>query len=105
MRSTALTALLLFAATLSAQTPEKRTFEVASIKANPDPTPFSGAVFKPGGRFEGDNVTVHMLIQLGFGGGRPLPNERLVGAPSWIGFDHFNIVAMTGPGVPQDEAA
>jgi uncharacterized protein (TIGR03435 family) len=104
MRSTALAALLLFA-TLSAQTPEKRTFEVASIKANPNPTPLSGAVFKPGGRFEGNNVTVRMLVQLGFGGGRPLAGERLAGAPSWIGFDHFDIVATTGPGVPQDEAA
>ena len=104
MRSTALAALFVFAITLSAQTPEKRTFEVASIKANPDPTPVSGAVFMPGGRFEGDNVTVRMLIQLAFGGGRPLPNERLVGAPPWIGFDHFNIIATTGPGVPKDEA-
>jgi uncharacterized protein (TIGR03435 family) len=104
MRSTAVAALFLSTMTLSAQTPEKHTFEVASIKANPDPTPFGGTSFTPGGRFEGNNVTVRMLIQLAFGGGRPLPNERVVGAPSWIGFDHFNIIATTGPGVPQDEA-
>jgi len=105
MRSLAAIAVIAFTIALSAQTPEKRTFEVASIKANLDPTPVSGFLFKQGGRFEGDNVTVRSLIQLAFGGGRPLADERLASAPPWIGFDHFNIVATTGPGVPQDEAA
>jgi uncharacterized protein (TIGR03435 family) len=88
--------------TVSAQTPERRSFEVASIKINPSPTPFGGLTFGPGGRLAGDNVTVRMLIQMAFGGGRPLPNERLL-APSWIAVDHFNIVAKAGSDAPTDE--
>ena len=95
---------LVFLAGLSAQTPERRTFEVASIKANPDPTPVSSFSLKAG-RFQGDNVTVSTLIALAFGGGRPLSSKRIAGGPPWIITDHFNIVATTGSDAPQDESA
>jgi len=98
-----ITSLALFAG-LSAQTPERRTFEVVSIKPNPDPTPVSGYSLKAG-RFQGDNVTVSLLIALAFGGGRPLSFNRIAGGPPWIIADHFNIVATTGSDAPQDEPA
>lgn len=91
--------------TLAAQTPDKLSFDVVSIKANPDPTPFSGFTFSPAGRFSGDNVSVHSLIQLAFGGGRPLANTRIAGDPDWARFEHFNIGATVGGAVPKDEAA
>jgi uncharacterized protein (TIGR03435 family) len=90
---------------LSAQTPEKRTFEVASIKRNPEGKPFSGLTFGPGGRLVGENVSVYMLIVQAFGGGRPLPPTRIAATPEWVRLDQFNIVAKAGGDVPTDELA
>jgi len=105
MRSLIVAAALAFPVSLSAQTPEKRTFEVASIKANPAPTPVGGLTFSPGGRFVGDDVSVYTLIVLAFGGGRPLPPTRIADTPTWVRSDHFNIVAKAGNDAPTDELA
>jgi uncharacterized protein (TIGR03435 family) len=97
--------LLCTTTALPAQTPEKRTLEVASIKPVPDPTPFSGVTLSPGGRLVGENVTVQMLVAMTFGGGRPLASRRILGGPAWILSEHFNIVAKAGNDVPDDELA
>jgi uncharacterized protein (TIGR03435 family) len=90
---------------LSAQTPEKRSFEVASIKRIPDSerTPFGGLTLSPGGRLVGDNVSVYSLIVQAFGGGRPLPPARIAATPDWVRFETFKIVAKAGSDAPTDE--
>jgi uncharacterized protein (TIGR03435 family) len=107
MRSLTVLAAVACSISLSAQTPEKRSFEVASIKRVPDQerTPISGLTFGPGGRLAGDNVSVYMLIVQAFGGGRPLPPTRIAATPEWVRFETFNIVAKAGSDVPTDELA
>lgn len=69
--------------TISAQTPEK--FEVASIRRN-----ISGSrpwlVPPAGGRFTATNVTLKMLIGLGWPG-------KLTGGPAWVGTDGYDVSA------------
>src|SRR5262249_41681998 len=63
-------------------------FEVASIKPNK-----SGSnmvqIGGPPGRFTATNVTLGMLIRQAYG----LQNSQLVGGPTWINSDRFDIVA------------
>jgi uncharacterized protein (TIGR03435 family) len=105
MRSLFVVAAVACSITLSAQTPEKRSFEVASIKRVPDQerTPFSGLTLGPGGRLAGNNVSVYLLIVQAFGGGRPLPPTRIAATPEWVRFETFNIVAKAGSDVPTDD--
>jgi uncharacterized protein (TIGR03435 family) len=106
MRSLTVLAAIACSISLSAQTPERRSFEVASIKRVPDQerTPFSGVTFSRGGRLVGDNVSVYFLIVQAFGGGRPLPPTRIADTPEWVRFETFNIVAKASD-APTDELA
>ena len=66
-------------------------FEVASIKPNnsgPDQY-FSFNYFRAGGRFNASNVTLGMLIRNAY----QLQESQLVGGPSWVNSDRFDIVA------------
>jgi uncharacterized protein (TIGR03435 family) len=107
MRSLTVLAAVACSISLSAQTPEKRSFEVASIKRIPDSerTPFGGLTFSPGGRLVGNNISVYSLITWAFGGGRPLPPTRIGATPEWVRFEAFNIVAKAGSDAPTDELA
>ncbi len=66
-------------------------------------------VFQPGGRFAATNVTLGMLIPLAYQlqGGRGGPpggaNSQLVGAPSWVNSDHFDIVAKADANITPDQ--
>jgi uncharacterized protein (TIGR03435 family) len=80
------------AAQTSAPTP---AFDVASIKPN---TSGDGLVFfelPPGGRFTASGMTLRMLIAMAYGTPQPLPTSRIIGGPSWLGSDRFDIVAKT----------
>jgi len=105
MRSLSVAAVVALSVSLHAQTPEKRSFEVVSVKRNPEGKPFGGLTFSPGGRFVGENVSVYTLIVQAFGGGRPLPPARIAATPEWVRFDQFNIVARAGSDAPTDELA
>lgn len=76
----------------SAQLQPARTaeFDVASIKQNRSGENRRWAILRqPGGRFLGTNVTAKMLIQFAF----DLPGSRIIGGPTWITVDHFDVEA------------
>jgi uncharacterized protein (TIGR03435 family) len=77
---------------LAAQSPpvpsDGPVFEVASIK--PHPTGRTGPTrsqAQPGGRFVAENIAVRLLI----GQAYQVPSYRLVGGPSWIESESFDI--------------
>lgn len=84
-------------ASVAAQ-PANRTFEVASVKANPARVGIRGHAF-PADRFEAANVPVRDLILLAYGTpGRLLPDSMQRGGPDWIDTDRFNVTAKVAPG-------
>jgi uncharacterized protein (TIGR03435 family) len=83
---------MLAAAQVSAQKP---SFEVASIK----PTKFDGMLSVPpvmmGSRFVATNVTLKDLVFFAYSPqGRSFLYGQIVGGPSWIDEDHFDIEAQ-----------
>lgn len=75
---------------VTAQTPARPAFEVASVKPNRSGTS-GGAVRPQGDRFTATNVLLHALIQMAYSVG----TDRLIGGPSWINSDRFDIVAKS----------
>ena len=76
---------------LSAQSPDidKLQFEVASVKPNKTGDPNSSLGLQPGGRIVATNVALRLLI-------RNLYNvqaDQIVGGPSWIENERFDIEA------------
>ena len=72
--------------------PVSATFEVASVKRVTDPAAQPGARQMGGGRFSAV-LTVRMLVQLAYGYPDTLISAQLVGGPSWIDTDRFEINA------------
>jgi uncharacterized protein (TIGR03435 family) len=64
-------------------------FEAASIKASDSSTPGSSIRRQPGGRFSTVNVPARMLITAAY----QIQGYQLVGGPSWLPNDRFDIVA------------
>lgn len=75
-------------------TPE---FEVATIKPHP-PGDFMSSVGGPPGRFEANNVTAKMLVELAFN----VPALQVSGGPSWIASQHFDVAAKISDAQWQD---
>lgn len=69
--------------------PAKSTFDVASIKRNKDGGPVSGLRRFPGGRFEATNIQLDALISFAY----QLQPFELMGGPSWLMEDRWNVVA------------
>lgn len=86
MRSVLL-ALALAAVTVDAQEPAP--FEAASITLNRDGGPVSGLRRSPGGRFDGTNVPLAVLIGFAY----QLQPFELQGGPPWLTSDRWDIVA------------
>lgn len=77
--------------------PVAATFEVVSVKRVSDPTAQIGARTMGGGRFSAV-FTVRTLVQLAYGYPDTLRDAQLVGGPSWIDTDKFEINAtFEGP--------
>jgi uncharacterized protein (TIGR03435 family) len=82
-----------------AQTAQKPAFEVASVKPNK-----SGSLSTSNGfqacRYVANNATLKMMITFAY----RLPNgqillqspDRIIGGPSWIETDHFDVEAKRG---------
>jgi uncharacterized protein (TIGR03435 family) len=89
-------AILLFAGILSAQPPERRSFEVASIKAVTDCRP-TGRGGPSGDRLEMPCVTLRSLIRIAYGGfsGDKLNAtlKEVAGGPSWLDSQRYDIAA------------
>jgi uncharacterized protein (TIGR03435 family) len=63
-------------------------FTVASIRANPSGGPTMSRI-QPGGRYTATNTDLSALIRNAY----RLQRFQLVGGPSWLGTEHFDIVA------------
>jgi uncharacterized protein (TIGR03435 family) len=81
----------------SPQTPAP-AFEVASVKLN---NSGDGRVMlsqQPGGRFTATNVPLRLLIRNAY----QLQDFQIVGAPSWINSERYDIVAKAEDGTPPE---
>jgi uncharacterized protein (TIGR03435 family) len=74
---------------LSAQSPDNPTFDVASVKSNHSGDEESASFVQPGGRYTATNVTLRTLVKSAYG----LHDHQLVGGPSWINSERFDIIA------------
>lgn len=98
MRGTAiLTAGLLATAALAAQAP--RTFDVVSIKPNKSAAASMSAGTYPGGRWSMVNGPVSTLIRSAY----PAQLNELIGAPSWVASDRWDVTAVAGADATSDE--
>jgi uncharacterized protein (TIGR03435 family) len=80
------------AGVLSAQTPARPAFEVASIKPSPPSTDqhiVAISQFQHGGGFTATNVHLRGLIMNAYN----VTNARALGGPAWIDSDRFDVVA------------
>ena len=85
---------------------DKIAFEVASAKLNKSSDRGQGARILPGGRIDVTNMPLRMLIRMAYGSANiPTPGQ-IVGGPSWIGSDRFDIVAKAegDPGLDEHQA-
>jgi uncharacterized protein (TIGR03435 family) len=90
----ALHAVLIAAA---AQTP-RPSFEVASVKVNRSSSPLV-RLATPTGRLSAVNVTLRMLIRNAY----QLQDFRMIGGPSWMDADRFDVEATAGASVTFDQ--
>jgi uncharacterized protein (TIGR03435 family) len=83
---------------LSAQAPSPTThaptFDVASIKSSA-PNTAPTILIEPGGRFIATYTRVSTLVALGFGDGRSLRVDEIVGLPPWTSATYLDITAKT----------
>src|SRR5688572_9316012 len=97
MRLTALTLVacsLVASALVRAQTP---AFEVASVKPNTTGSLSSSRWSK--GSFAATNMPLRMLISSAYG----LRADRIVGAPSWIDAEGFDVIARGPADTPNNQ--
>jgi uncharacterized protein (TIGR03435 family) len=87
---------------LRAQAPQASAagpaFEVASIKPNNSGDGRVMIGLQPGGRFTATNVPLRLLIRNAY----QLQDFQIVGGPSWIGSEHYDIVAKGEDGLPPE---
>jgi uncharacterized protein (TIGR03435 family) len=83
---------------LRAQSPQTPAagpaFEVASVKPNNSGDGRVMFANQPGGRFTATNVTLKFLIRNAY----QLQDFQVVGGPSWLTSDHFDVVAKAEDG-------
>jgi uncharacterized protein (TIGR03435 family) len=80
-------------------------FEVASVKPNKTGSNRVNVMPQPGGRFTATNVSVMDLIAIAYGNGVPFPRVNILGAPSWVSRDRFDIVAKADGNPTQEEVS
>jgi uncharacterized protein (TIGR03435 family) len=71
-------------------------FEVASVKLNKSASGERFGGFQPGGRFGAVNVPLRQVIAWAYGDSFPVPDQQVLGGPSWIDTDRFDIDARAG---------
>jgi len=79
------------------------SFEVASIKPNKTGSDRVNIAPQPGGRFTATNVSVLDLIAIAYGTAGPFPRSNILGAPSWLGRDRFDVLAKADGNPTRDE--
>jgi bla regulator protein blaR1 len=78
-------------------------FEVASIKPNKSGSNRVNVTPQPGGRFTAINVSTMDLIAFAYGDARPFPRTNILGVPSWVSVERFDIVAKADGNPTQEE--
>ena len=92
-------ALALFTATAAAQSPTSPTFDVVSIKPNPDKTIAGSGLAAPlpGGRLMARGATLRTLVGIAY------PGLDIVGGPAWADSARFDVTATSsGNPAPSD---
>jgi uncharacterized protein (TIGR03435 family) len=96
-----ITLAALLSALLTAQTPPSRSvFEAADVHPTPKGTS-ELARFRTSmrsGRYELHNATMVDLIRTAYG----IDPEKVLGGPSWLEFDRFEITALASPNTSED---
>ncbi len=91
-----LVALAALSCVVAAQT----SFEVASVKPNPNDVP-EAISLSPNGEIRYTGFHLRTLIAMAFGS--PLQNfDQFVGGPSWLATDRFDIIAKAGGDISAD---
>jgi uncharacterized protein (TIGR03435 family) len=95
----ALVTAMLLAASVFAQSPQPAaTFEAADVRAaapNPSPNNAHGGALR-GDRYEIRNITMLGLIGFAYG----MDDDHVVGGPSWLEMNRFDIVGLAPPKTP-----
>jgi uncharacterized protein (TIGR03435 family) len=78
-------------------------FEVASVKPNKSGSNRVNLTPQPGGRFTATNVSAMDLIAVAYGDVRPFPRTNILGAPSWVSRDRFDIAAKAEGNPTQED--
>ncbi len=65
------------------------TFEVVSVKLNTSGDLRASMAVQPGGRFNASNVSARTLVSYAY----QLQESQVLGGPSWLDSDHFDIIA------------
>jgi uncharacterized protein (TIGR03435 family) len=93
--------VLLSGAALSQSTETLPTFDVADVHVSPHSiNPNQSGGFVRAGRYEVRKATMVDLIRLAYG----LDPDKILGGPSWLETDRFDIVAKAPAGTTQDKA-
>lgn len=83
--------------TESAGAQQSPSFEVASIKPSPSqPGPLRNVLWLPGGRMTATGLTLRELVRSAYVGDGIQLLTQIVGGPSWVDTDRFDIVAKAG---------
>ena len=94
-------ALLLMTATVCAAFAQQNPhFDVVSIKPADPGARGMGFQTMPGGSIRMKNVTLRLLVTFAF----DLRDHQLVGGPSWLDTEHFDIVGKPETEIPSDAA-
>jgi uncharacterized protein (TIGR03435 family) len=90
-----------FAAALHAQSAIRPAFEVASVKQNPNDVP-EGISLQPNGGVRFTGFRLRTLIMIAYGSPGIARFDQLIGGPSWLAVDRFDIVAKAGGDISAD---
>ena len=97
-----LIASLLFGSTVLLAQPERLVFEVASVKPNRSIDGTIGASIQPSGRVVFTRISLRDLIWVTYGTSGIQGPDQIVGGPSWLGTDHFDIDAKAEGDIKPD---
>ena len=89
----ALVVLLTVVGSSAAQQPARESFEVASVKPNPANDVSESVQLLPGGGLRMTGFRLQTLIRVAFASTSIQRIEQIVGGPSWISSERFDIVA------------
>src|SRR6185436_9068938 len=86
-------------ASLAAQQPAARAFEVASVKRNVSNAPGSGANVSPSGLLTIVNMPIRALLRNVL----ELQDAQLIGGPDWMATERYDITAKPADNAPRPE--